>query len=118
MSGVSSSAAGPGTGEETLQASALGEPSSTTTTMHVNSDVQSGSGPSDNEDPMKDYETVREAIELEEETKAAIAKANEAMAKAKAGGSKESKKEAKRRRKEEQKRNKQEAKALRKSKAR
>ena len=54
MSGVSSSAAGPGTGEETLQASALGEPSSTTTTMHVNPDVQSGSGLSDNEDPMKD----------------------------------------------------------------
>lgn len=69
-----------------------------------------------NEDPMKDYETVQEALRLEEQTKAAIAAQMEAMALAK-GGSKESKKEAKKRRKEEAKRNKQEAKALRKSRA-
>ena len=64
-----------------------------------------------NNDPMKDYETVKEAIKLEEDTKAAIAAQMEKMA---MGGT-ESKKEAKRRKKEEAKRNKQEAKMLRKS---
>jgi hypothetical protein len=67
-----------------------------------------------NEDPMKDYETVKEAIELEEQTKAAIAAQMEQMQAMKGT---ENKKEAKKRRKEEAKRNKQEAKTLRKSRA-
>ena len=69
------------------------------------------------EDPFKDYETVKEAIKLEEETKAAIAAQEEQMAQAK-GGSKQSKKEEKRRRREESKRLKAEAKAMRKSRKR
>ena len=69
------------------------------------------------DDPFKDYETVKEAIKLEEETKAAIEAQIKQMAEAK-GGSKESKKEEKRRRREEAKRNKEEAKAMRKSKKR
>ena len=69
-----------------------------------------------NKDPMKEYEEIKEAIELEEQTKAAIAAQMEQMAQAKGGGGdKESRKEAKKRRKEEAKRNKQEAKLLRKS---
>ena len=65
-----------------------------------------------NDDPMKDYETVKDAIELEEleeQTKAAIA--------AQLAKGNENKKEQKKRRKEEAKRNKQEAKMLRKSRA-
>jgi|EP01044_Picomonas_judraskeda_P002853 hypothetical protein len=67
----------------------------------------------ENEDPMKDYELVREAIELEEQTKAAIAAQMELMAQQKGG--KESRKDAKKRKKEELKRNKEEAKSMRKS---
>mgnify|MGYP003336180706 CR=1 FL=1 len=67
-----------------------------------------------NEDPMKDYETVKEAIELEEQTKAAIAAQMEQMQAMKGS---ENTKEAKKRRKEEAKRNKQEAKMLRKARA-
>ena len=67
------------------------------------------------EDPMKDYETVKEAIEMEELTKAAIAAQMEQMAAAKGGGNK---KEERRRKKEEAKRMKEEEKRMRKSKGR
>ena len=65
------------------------------------------------DDPFKDYETVKEAIKLEEETKATIAAQIEQMANMK-GDSKESKKEEMRRRRELQKRNKVATKAPRK----
>ena len=65
-----------------------------------------------NKDPMKDYETAKEAIELEEQTKAAIRAEYEQMEQMRAMTGSEAK-EAKRRRKEEAKRNKEEAKMLR-----
>ena len=65
------------------------------------------------DDPFKDYETVKEAIKLEEETKATIAAQIEQVANMK-GDSKESKKEEMRRRRELQKRNKVATKAPRK----